>query len=378
MDSRLRGNDACSRTAGMTTGGVALNERDLACKQLREWCPMDVLDFPLSRLCYAAHSEDAAEVGRAGLEAWLGQQLDSKNTSSPDLEGRLRSFELQIKYPAGNGSPAPNGDTRNWPAMDEMRPLRYVSAPIDSAWALLDPKIVRPNEEYLRPYHEVAAATIIRAMHIAARNFTSAWWASGTITSTCWAATTGGLAARCLPTTATRSGRTRSAISASCSKPPRRARPCSFICRTRTRARAGTTRITAASFWSCTRSGAMPISTTATTAGATCRARARASRRAISTRMSTRPRARSPAGPSRMAKSSTRQPSCPGRAGSYISKAGTTAIRSACWQRSCRPSQPPWPTAARCWTWPLFIRPRRASCASSSAAISLATLLRRA
>ena len=49
--------------------------------------------------------------------------------------------------------------------MDEMRPLRYVSAPIDTAWALLDPKIVRPNEEYQRPYHEVAAATIIRAVH---------------------------------------------------------------------------------------------------------------------------------------------------------------------------------------------------------------------
>ena len=126
---------------------------------------MDVLDFPLSRLCYAAHSEDAAAVGRAGLEAWLGPQLDSKNASNSDLEGRLRSFELQIKYPAGNGSPAPNGDTRNWPAMDEMRPLRYVSAPIDTAWALLDPKIVRPNEEYVRPYHEVAAATIMRAVH---------------------------------------------------------------------------------------------------------------------------------------------------------------------------------------------------------------------
>ena len=33
----------------------------------------------------------------------------------------------------------------------------------------------------------------------------------------------------------------------------------------------------------------------------------------------------------------------------------------------------PWPTAARCWTSPLSIRPRRASCASSSAAPSSAT-----
>ncbi len=130
---------------------------------------MDVLDFPLSRLCYAAHSEDAAEVERSGLEAWLGGQLDGKNAGSPDLEPRLRSFQLQIKYAAGNGSPAPNGETRNWPAMDEMRPLGYVSAPIDAAWALLDPKTVRPNEEYQRPYHEVAAATVIRAVHARAQ-----------------------------------------------------------------------------------------------------------------------------------------------------------------------------------------------------------------
>jgi uncharacterized protein (DUF1800 family) len=126
---------------------------------------MDILDFPLSRLCYAAHSEDAAEVEKSGLEAWLSQQLDTKNAASPDLDARLRSFQLQIKYPAGNGSPAPNGDTRNWPAMDEMRPLHFTGAPIDTTWALLDPKIVRPNEEYLRPYHEVAAATVIRAVH---------------------------------------------------------------------------------------------------------------------------------------------------------------------------------------------------------------------
>ena len=85
--------------------------------------------------------------------------------AAPIWKSRLRSFELQIKYAAGNGLPAPNGDTRNWPAMDETRPLRYAGAPIDTAWALLDPKVVRPNEEYTRPYHEVAAATIIRAVH---------------------------------------------------------------------------------------------------------------------------------------------------------------------------------------------------------------------
>ncbi len=125
----------------------------------------------MSRLCYAAHPEDAAEAGRAGLEAWLDRQLDTKNAISLDLDGRLRSFTLQIKYAAGNGQPAPSGNTRNWPAVDEMRPLRYIDAPIDTAWALLDPKVARPNEEQIRPYHEVAAATVIRAVHSRAQLF---------------------------------------------------------------------------------------------------------------------------------------------------------------------------------------------------------------
>ncbi len=126
---------------------------------------MEILDFPLSRLCYAAHAEDAAEVTRAGLAAWLDRQLDPKALSDPNLQGRISSFKLQIKYAAGNGQPAPNGETRNWPAMDEMRPLRYIDATIDEAWALHNPKIVRPGEEQARPHHEVMAATIIRAAH---------------------------------------------------------------------------------------------------------------------------------------------------------------------------------------------------------------------
>jgi uncharacterized protein (DUF1800 family) len=126
---------------------------------------MDVLDFPLSRLCYAAHSEDALEVQRGGLPAWLGRQLEAKDANSPDLQGRLHSFRLQIKYAAGDGQPAPNGATKNWPAMDEARSLRYFEAPIGTAWALLDPKAIHPNEEYQRPWHEVAAATVIRAVH---------------------------------------------------------------------------------------------------------------------------------------------------------------------------------------------------------------------
>jgi len=126
---------------------------------------MDVLDFPLSRLCYAAHTEDAVEVTRAGFAAWVGRQIDPKTRSDANLDGRLRAFKLQIKYAAGNGEPTPGGDTRNWPAMDEMRPLTYLDEPIATPWALLDSKTARPPEEQARPYHEVAAATVFRAAH---------------------------------------------------------------------------------------------------------------------------------------------------------------------------------------------------------------------
>jgi uncharacterized protein (DUF1800 family) len=135
---------------------------------------MDIFDFPLSRLCYAAHIEDAAELERKGLPAWLDWQLDPKNADSPALQGKLRSFKLQIKYAAGSGQPAPNGDTRNWPAADEMRTLRYTDAPVETAWALLDPKTARPPEEQVRPYQEVVAATILRAVHSRAQLFEQA------------------------------------------------------------------------------------------------------------------------------------------------------------------------------------------------------------
>src|SRR5271166_4449214 len=106
---------------------------------------MDVLDFPLSRLCYAAHTEDAVEVSRTGFAAWLERQLDPKTQADADLDSRLHAFKLHIKYAAGNGEPAPNGDPRNWPAVDEMRPLTYLDAPIETPWALLESKATRPQ-----------------------------------------------------------------------------------------------------------------------------------------------------------------------------------------------------------------------------------------
>jgi uncharacterized protein (DUF1800 family) len=126
---------------------------------------MEPSAFPLSRLCYAPFPEDAQYYAAAGLNLWLDQQLKPSAIPDAECEERLRNFTLQIKYPAGNGQPAPNGEIKNWPAVDEMRPLQYVGAPVETAWALLDPKTQRANEEHVRPYFEVCTATVMRAMH---------------------------------------------------------------------------------------------------------------------------------------------------------------------------------------------------------------------
>ncbi len=126
---------------------------------------MDILNFPLSRLCYAPHSEDAIELSHSGLPAWLDRQLNPRALDLGDSEQRLRSFTLQIKYAAGDGKAAPNGAIRNWPAADEMRALRYLDAPTEVPWSLVDSKGARPNEELNRPFQEVSASTIFRAFH---------------------------------------------------------------------------------------------------------------------------------------------------------------------------------------------------------------------
>jgi uncharacterized protein (DUF1800 family) len=119
--------------------------------------------FPLSRLCYAPFKEDRDLVRSRGLSAWLDQQLDPKKV---DLAlDRLRETKLQIKYPAGSGEQVKGGESKNWPAVDEMRSLRFIEAPIDEAWKLLNPATPISNEEINRPWNEVSAATIVRAVH---------------------------------------------------------------------------------------------------------------------------------------------------------------------------------------------------------------------
>ena len=68
---------------------------------------MYVLDFPLSRLSYAAHTEDAVDVSRAGLAAWVGRQLDPKIRGTPVSTGAFAhsSFTSNMLQEAASQRP---------------------------------------------------------------------------------------------------------------------------------------------------------------------------------------------------------------------------------------------------------------------------------
>jgi uncharacterized protein (DUF1800 family) len=111
--------------------------------------------FTLSRAGYGADPDALQDLQSQGLAGWLDQQLKVRAQSDPDLERRLRDARLRIKYPAGEG----------FQAVDEMRPLGCLDAPIATLWHLTDHKNPAHALERRRPRDEVVAATVLRAVH---------------------------------------------------------------------------------------------------------------------------------------------------------------------------------------------------------------------
>jgi uncharacterized protein (DUF1800 family) len=110
--------------------------------------------FILGRAAYGADPTSLAELTRLGLPAWLDAQLEQR-ADSDDVTRRLRAARLRIRYPAGEG----------FGAMDEMRPLGTLDAPISVLWRLNDHQIPMHAAERRRPRDEVVAATLLRAVH---------------------------------------------------------------------------------------------------------------------------------------------------------------------------------------------------------------------
>ncbi len=95
------------------------------------------------------------ELAQDGFPAWVDEQLKAPALLDAAADAYLRGARLHIKYPAGDG----------WAAVDEMRPLTSLDAPISTLWHLVDHKNPMHAAERRRPRDEVIAATVLRAVH---------------------------------------------------------------------------------------------------------------------------------------------------------------------------------------------------------------------
>jgi uncharacterized protein (DUF1800 family) len=119
--------------------------------------PNSSLLFMMNRLGYGPSLADMADLRRPDPNGWLEEQLAPPPGDDSDTAKRLSAVTMQIKYNAD--------DKGRWPAVDEMRPLSALNAPIEQLWPLLDGKNPQLQPERGRPRDEVIAATLLRSVY---------------------------------------------------------------------------------------------------------------------------------------------------------------------------------------------------------------------
>ncbi len=110
----------------------------------------------LNRISYGATTENIEAVKNKGLTAYIDEQLNPNDSDDEAVNTRLGSLMLHIKY---------DESVDKYPAMDEDRPLTYLSATIDKLWPLTDFKTPMANQERVRPVEEVRVASWVRAVY---------------------------------------------------------------------------------------------------------------------------------------------------------------------------------------------------------------------
>jgi uncharacterized protein (DUF1800 family) len=111
--------------------------------------------YALSRLAFGPDEASADELARLGLRGWLEVQLHPDEAKDAACAKRIADFKPRIRYAEG----------KDWPAMDEARPMQWLDASIDKLAALADPAKPVAHQEKVRPRLEVTAATLLRAVY---------------------------------------------------------------------------------------------------------------------------------------------------------------------------------------------------------------------
>jgi len=115
---------------------------------------MTSLDFSLNRLTFG-RSFASTGTDSASLGDWLEFQLHPDHDNDAEYLHRLKTLHLPIKY----------AESKDWPAVEELRPLQWVNSAIDELWKLNNPnKPVAPQEKN-RPRTEISAVTLLRAVY---------------------------------------------------------------------------------------------------------------------------------------------------------------------------------------------------------------------
>jgi uncharacterized protein (DUF1800 family) len=136
---------------------------------------MDTQDLDalwLNRLTYGASDASRAAIADMGRTAWFEAQL-AMPAADADLDAILASAQLRINYEAESDS-----DGHSWSALDERRPLSFLTDDPANHLHLVDWSIGMSYVERTRPADEVIAATMIRAVHAPAqlREMMTGFW----------------------------------------------------------------------------------------------------------------------------------------------------------------------------------------------------------
>jgi len=110
----------------------------------------------LARLGHGARPGEIEAFRTAGYRTWLDEQLAPPPGDDPAVAAKLVRLTFRIKYAEGKD--------KAYPAVDELRPLGSLGAPIEAVWPVLADRDMHDGQERRRPLMEVMAATVVRAI----------------------------------------------------------------------------------------------------------------------------------------------------------------------------------------------------------------------
>jgi len=124
----------------------------------------------LNRISFGATLQEYQNFTQTGFKKYLATQLNPVDAEDHYCDARLVGATLHIEYKSSDSKPTDKkpGDKKpdnNYPAVNEDRPLRTLSMPLDELWKLADNSVRMDGKERSRPVQEVRAATWIRAIY---------------------------------------------------------------------------------------------------------------------------------------------------------------------------------------------------------------------